>query len=74
MIYRSLDQEIFGSQVNTLFCFVIQKLNILLKVCSLNFPEVSQEHFTLLEVYQILFTIIFGFKLNKLCIVRLAIP
>ena len=74
MIYRSLDQEIFGSQVNTLFCFVIQKLNILLKVCSLNFPEVSQEHFTLLEVYQILFIIIFGFKLNKLCIVRLAIP
>ena len=73
MIYRSLDQEIFGSQVNTLFCFVIQKLNILLKVCSLNFPEVSQEHFTLLEVYQILFIIIFGFKLNKLCIVRLAI-
>ena len=73
MIYRSLDQEIFGSQVNTLFCFVIQKLNILLKLCSLNFPEVSQEHFTLLEVYQILFIIIFGFKLNKLCIVRLAI-
>ena len=48
MIYRSLDQQIFRSLVNTLFCFVIKKLNILLKVCSLNFHEVSQKHFTLL--------------------------
>ena len=48
MIYRSLGQQIIRSLVNTLFCFVIQKLNILLKVYSLNFPEVSQKHFTLL--------------------------
>ena len=52
MIYRSLEQQIFRSLVNTLFCFVMQKLNILLKVCSLNFPEVNEKHFTLLYLYQ----------------------
>ena len=58
MIYRSLEQQIFRSLVNTLFCFVMQKLNILLKVCSLNFPEVNEKHFTLLYVYQDFFFLV----------------